>query len=243
MTSSAVLAQTYRDTSGTVVPGVVIVNPTDKSGPMGTTSNPLKVSGSFSASLSGFLPTPAYSSLSVGAASSRTPLPSGTTIIVYNTGANDAYVTLGGSNAVATTTSDVVKAGGWMAFTVGANTYLAAIETAGATSLTLSGGSGLPTGAAGGGGGGASVPTGTAGSPNAAVVSIQGIVGGVALPENQTSLAGVPLGAATAWRRRSDGKCPRRQRKRARIAVIADGIEHDRVCCPASIGLGRIRHI
>ena len=192
------LAQTYRDTAGTTVPAVVIVNPTDNSGPMGTTSNPVKVAGSFSASLSGFTPTPAYSSLSVGTTSSRVAVPAGTTVIVYNTGANDAYVTLGGSNVIATTANDVVKAGGWMAFTAGANAYLAAIETTGTTSLTLSGGSGLPAGASGGGGS-ASLPTGSSGSPNAAVVSIQGIAGGSAISENQTLLGGASLGPATAW--------------------------------------------
>ena len=108
------------------------------------------VSGTFSATLSGFQPTPSYSQLSASsAASSSVALPSGTTIVVYNTGANDAYVTLGGPTVVATTSGDVVKAGGWMAFTVGANGYLAAITASGATGLNISGGLGLPTGTAG----------------------------------------------------------------------------------------------
>ena len=140
------LAQTYHDTAGTVVPGVVIVDPTDNSGPLGTTSNPMKISGSFSASLSGFTPTPSYASLSVTTSSSRVALPSGTTVIVYNTGLNDAYVTLGNASVVAATSNDVVKAGGWMAFSVGSNAYLAAVEISGPTSVSLSGGSGLPTG-------------------------------------------------------------------------------------------------
>ena len=84
------------------------------------------------------------------------PLPSGTVVIVYNTGANAAFVTLGGSTVTATASNDVIPAGGWMAFTVGTNTFLAAIETAGATSLNISGGSGLPTGVGGGGSGGGS---------------------------------------------------------------------------------------
>jgi hypothetical protein len=146
LSSVAVFAQTYHDTTGTVVPGVVIVNPTDNSGPLGTTSNPMKVSGAFSASLSGFTPTPSYASLSVTTSSSRVALPSGTTVVVYNTGLSDAYVTLGNSSVVAAASNDVIKAAGWMAFAVGSNTYLAAIGTSGATSITLSGGSGLPTG-------------------------------------------------------------------------------------------------
>jgi len=152
LTGVPVRAQTYQDSGGTYVPGVVPIQP--GVGPLFTTSNPGKISGSFSASLSGFQPTPAYSQLSVGATSSRVALPNGTVVIVYNTGANSAFVTLGGSTVAATTSNDVVPAGGWMAFTVGSNTFLAAIETAGTTSLNISGGAGLPTGASGGGGGG-----------------------------------------------------------------------------------------
>ena len=126
-----------------------------------TPSNPGKISGSFSASLTGFQPTPAYAQLSVGATSSRTALPSGSVVIVYNTGSNPAFVTLGTSTVTATTANDVVPAGGWIAFTVGPNTFIAAIETGGATSLNISGGSGLPTvaGGNGGGGGGGSNPS------------------------------------------------------------------------------------
>ena len=146
--------QTYQDSEGTVVRGVVPIQP--GVGPLFTLSNPGHVSGSFNATFSGFQPTPAYSQLSVGATSSRVPIPSGTVVIVYNTGANGAFVTLGGSTVTATASNDVIPAGGWMAFTVGTNTFLAAIETAGATSLNISGGSGLPTGVGGGGSGGGS---------------------------------------------------------------------------------------
>ena len=146
--------QTYQDSEGTVVRGVVPIQP--GVGPLFTLSNPGHVSGSFSATFSGFQPTPAYSQLSVGATSSPVPLPSGTVVIVYNTGANGAFVTLGGPTVTATASNDVIPAGGWMAFTVGTNTFLAAIETAGATSLNISGGSGLPTGVGGGGSGGGS---------------------------------------------------------------------------------------
>ena len=58
-------AQTYQDSGGTVVPGVVPIQP--GVGPLFTSANPGKISGSFSASLSGFQPTPSYASLSVGA--------------------------------------------------------------------------------------------------------------------------------------------------------------------------------
>src|SRR6202167_6826032 len=88
-------AQTYQDSGGTVVPGVVPIQP--GVGPLFTSANPGKISGSFSASLSGFQPTPSYAQLTVGATSARVALPSGSVVIVYNTGANSAFVTLGGS--------------------------------------------------------------------------------------------------------------------------------------------------
>jgi hypothetical protein len=191
------LAQTYRDSGGTAVQGVVPIAP--GIGPMGTAANPEFVQGSLSQSVGGFNPTPSYSQLSVGALSARVALPAGTVVIVYNTGSTDAFVVLGGASVVATTNADVIKAGCWMGFTVGSDTYLAGIETTGATSLNISGGAGLPTGGCAGTGSGGSVPTGAAGTPNAAVVSVQGVSGGTVIPENQTQLGGASLGAATAW--------------------------------------------
>jgi hypothetical protein len=192
---SAALAQTYHDTAGTIVPGVVVIDPTDNSGPLFTSANPAKISGSFSATLSGFAPTPSYSQLSPSTTSSRVALPSGTVVVVYNTGSTDVFVTLGGSGVTATSADDVVKAGGWMAFAVGSNTYLAGITASGSTTLNISGGSGLPTGGGGGGGSG-SVPTGSAGSPNASVVTVQGISGGSGLPVTAT-ISGTPTIAGT----------------------------------------------
>jgi hypothetical protein len=168
-------AQTYQDSGGTYVGGVVPIQP--GVGPLFTTTNPGKISGTFSATLSGFQPTPAYSQLSVGATSSRVALPSGLVVIVYNTGANAAFVTLGNSTATATVGNDVIPAGGWMAFTVGPSTFLAAIETAGTTSLNISGGSGMPTGAGGGGGGGGSnASVGATGSPAPASATYNGVL-------------------------------------------------------------------
>jgi hypothetical protein len=172
-------AQTYQDSGGTYVRGVVPILP--GVGPLFTNTNPGKISGSFTASLTGFQPTPAYAQLSVGATSSRVALPSGTVVIVYNTGANAAFVTLGGSTAAATVGNDVIPAGGWMAFTVGPNTFLAAIETAGTTSLNISGGTGLPTGAGGGGsggggGGGSNASVGATGSPAPGSATYNGLL-------------------------------------------------------------------
>jgi uncharacterized membrane protein len=71
-------------------------------GSLFTNTNPGKISGNFTANLTGFQPTPAYSQLSVGPTSSRVALPSGLVVIVYNTGANAAFVTLGNSTVTAT---------------------------------------------------------------------------------------------------------------------------------------------
>ena len=184
-------AQTYQDSGGTYVRGVVPIQP--GVGPLFTPSNPGKISGTFNATFSGFQPTPAYAQLSVGASSSRVALPSGSVVIVYNTGANSAFVTLGGSTATATLNNDVIPAGGWMAFTVGSNAFLAAIETAGTTSLNISGGSGLPTGAAGGAGGGG-------GGSNASVGSTGSVAPGAATYDGMLISGGNMVGASgSAW--------------------------------------------
>jgi hypothetical protein len=201
-------AQTYMDSKGTVVPGVAPLVGCSAggncAGPVSAT-NPLPVSGSLSATLNGFQPGSAYATpLAASTTSSRVALPAGAVVVVYNTGASAAYVQLGGSSVAATNANDVVPAGGWMAFTVGANTYLAAITSSGTTSLNISGGSGLPTGVGGGSSG--SIPTGSAGSPNASVVSVQGVGGGSAVPVSGTfwqttqpvSLASIPALTAGA---------------------------------------------
>jgi hypothetical protein len=147
---SAAQAQNYRDSSGSSVLGLVPLvgcSATGNcSGPVSST-NPMPVSG-----FTGFQPTPAYTSLSVLTTSSTVALPLGSTIVVYNTGFNTAFVTLGNSGAVATTSNDVIPPNGWMAFAVGPNTFLAAIVASGTTTLTLSGGTGLPTGGTSSGG-------------------------------------------------------------------------------------------
>ena len=183
-------AQTYQDSGGTVVPGVVPIQP--GVGPLFTSANPGKISGSFSASLTGFQPTPSYASLSVGATSNRVALPSGTVVVVYNTGANAAYVTIGGASVTATTSDDFVPAGGWMAFSVGSSTYLAGIETAGASTLNLSGGSGLPTGAccSASGGSGSNASVGATGS----AVPSSATLGGMSVGGTMTALLGTSNG-------------------------------------------------
>jgi hypothetical protein len=167
-------AQTYQDSGGTYVRGVVPIRP--GFGPLFTPSNPGNITGTLTSTVGGFQPTPAYAQLAVGATSSRVPLPSGTVVIIYNTGANPAYVTIGNSSVTATVGNDVIPAGGWMAFTVNPNSFLAAIETAGTTSLNISGGVGLPTGAGGGGGGGSNASIGAIGSPAPGSATYSGVL-------------------------------------------------------------------
>jgi hypothetical protein len=82
-------------------------------------------------------------SLSVGTTSTSVGLPSGATVLVSNSGSQDAYITLGTTIAVmATTSGTYVKAGvTGMQITVGSNSYLAAITASGSTTLNISGGS------------------------------------------------------------------------------------------------------
>ena len=164
--SETTLAQTYRDTGGTVVPGAVPVSG-DGSGPLFTSGNPGWVSGTLSATLGGFQPTPSYSTQSVAMTSAAHALPNGAVVIVYNTGSNPITIKLGGiSVSVAAGQADIVPAGGWMAFTVGSATYYAVVGNGGMSSVVVSGGSGLPTGAGGGSGG--TVVQGSAGSATGA---------------------------------------------------------------------------
>ena len=96
---------------------------------------PVPISGSVTASFSQFAPNGNYSTpLPVGATSARTTLPAGggSTIAVYNTGANAAFVQLGSSSVVATASDDQVAHVGFLCFAVGSHSDIAAIETAGA---------------------------------------------------------------------------------------------------------------
>ena len=200
--SHASLAQTYRDSSGSVVQPTVPVGG-DRSGPLFTPSNPGHVTGTFSASFSGFQPTPSYSYQSITTTSATYALPTGTAVIFYNTGSTAITVKLGSSSvSVGANQADVIQPDSWMAFTVGTATYYAVVGNGGTSSVVASGGAGLPTGAGGGGSGSGAI---TQGSPNtvanawpfapvvagAAVSStnpfpIQGVSGGTAVPVSGT---------------------------------------------------------
>ena len=123
---------------------------------------PIPVVGTFSATLGGFIPTPAYSVENVTLTSSTYALPTGTVIIFYNTGSTAITVKLGASGVSVTAgQADVIQPNSWMAFTVGTATYYAVIGNGGTSTVVVSGGSGLPTGAGGGGGGGSVGAVGT----------------------------------------------------------------------------------
>lgn len=81
------------------------------------------------------------------------------TAYVCNTGANTAYVALGDSTVVATTSSFAVLAGGCASLAVNASTYIAGITATSTTTLLISTGIGSPS--AGGGGGTVPLADGT----------------------------------------------------------------------------------
>lgn len=118
--------------------------------------NPLPVSASVSASITGFpttqsTGTPIAVTTSAGGVTGT--LPTGAVVVAANVGTtNPAYCKLGAS----ATTSDqyIAPSGGWFAFTVGASTQLTCISTGGTTTVNMVGGTGLPTGTGGGSGGG-----------------------------------------------------------------------------------------
>lgn len=114
--------------------------------------NPLPVTGTFSATLSGFAPATTGTPISVTTGGATGNLPAGAVVVATNVGTtNGAYCKLGAS----ATTSDqyIAPNGGWFAFTVGANTQLTCITSSSTTTVNMVGGSGLPTGTGGGGGG------------------------------------------------------------------------------------------
>ena len=114
---------------------------------------PVPVTGTFSATIGGFTPTPAYSVKTATTTSTAYPLPTGTVAIFYNTGSNAITVKLGSSSvSVTCDQADVIQPNSWMAFTVGTATYYAAIVSGGTSTIVVSGGAGMPTGAGGGSG-------------------------------------------------------------------------------------------
>ncbi len=126
-----------------------------------TAADPVQVSGSFSATLSGFTPNGNVASLSVTNSSGNVALPAGTVVAVTNTGTtNTAYIKLSVGAGTAATTDMALVPGATVGLTVGSNTYINAITASSTTTLRMAGGTGLLTGFGGGGssgGGGGAV--------------------------------------------------------------------------------------
>jgi hypothetical protein len=172
----AAQAQTYHDAGSTIVPGVVPLVGCSTSrnctAPVSST-NPLPVSGTFSATFSGFQPSATGSvgtPITATTAGATGSLPSGTVVIATNAGAtNTAYCQLGSS--ASTSAQPIAPNGGWFAFTVGSATQLACATSTSTTTVNLLGGSGLPTGTGGGGGGVGGTVTVSTSSPGGAAAN------------------------------------------------------------------------
>lgn len=117
---------------------------------------PSPVSGSFSATLSGFTPGGVFATLTATASSASVALPAGTTVALQNTGTTTVSCTLGVGSATATANQIQVPAGSTAFVTPGSNTFGACIDQTGSASnlVVLAGGAGLGTGFGGGGSGG-----------------------------------------------------------------------------------------
>ena len=117
-------------------------------------SSPAYVQGSVSATLPGFTPGGSFATVTApsGSSSAATALPAGTVVVFFNNGTVPASINLGGSGVAATASNNIVPANGALALTVASNTYFAAWGIGGSASIVASGGSGLATGWAGGGG-------------------------------------------------------------------------------------------
>jgi hypothetical protein len=121
-------------------------------------ANPLPVTASVSASITGFPGTTQTTGtpLSVTTTSGTTPgaLPAGSVVVASNVGStNGAYCKLG---ATASVNDQLIPPNSWFGFTVGSNTQITCITSTSTTTVNLVGGAGLPTGSGGGGGGGGS---------------------------------------------------------------------------------------
>jgi hypothetical protein len=162
-------AQSYSDVSGTKVQGVVPLigcSPTGNcAGPV-SNSNPMPVSGSFSATLTGFAPASVGTPLSATTGGATATLPAGTSVVAQNVGAFPAYCQLG-SSATGITNSKLLSAsGGQWAIAPGSATQMTCEGVGGTTTINTLGGSGLAVDTGGGtsGGGGGTVAQGAAGS-------------------------------------------------------------------------------
>jgi hypothetical protein len=114
-------------------------------------SNPLPVTGNFSATIQGFAPNGNVASITASTASGRATLPAGTVVEIANTGAVQARIRFGDTTVTAGLTDLPIDPNEKPCFTVAGNTNLAAITASGSTTLVLAAGGGA-CGTFGGGG-------------------------------------------------------------------------------------------
>lgn len=140
-----------------------------------SSTNPLQVTGSLSATTTGFPGTTQTTGtpISVTTGGVTGTLPSGAVVVASNVGAtNNAYCKLGASAA---TSDQMIPPNSWFGFTIGSNTQLTCITSTSTTTVNMVGGAGLPTGAGGGGGGSGAVAQSSITSGQTGVL-IQGAV-------------------------------------------------------------------
>ncbi len=159
----------WKNPDGSITTGVVIED--------GAGDKITSFSGGGSAN-GNFAPNGNTAQLSVSTSSASVALPPGATVMVYNTGSQPAFVAFGGNAVIATTAFDEIPAGGALPFAPGSATYIAAITASGATSLNISGGSGLGFALSGGGGGGPNASVGTTGAPAPSLATEVGFIDG-----------------------------------------------------------------
>lgn len=142
--------------------------------PVGTCTGcvSMPISGTFSASLSGFTPSGNYATLAVpsGSSSAATNLPAGspTVVVFQNTGSNGASISFGATAATATEIQ--VPSNSSVPLTVPSGaTQFTAYGVGGTTNLVVLGGTGLFTGFGGGSAGGGSGSNASVGSTGSAV--------------------------------------------------------------------------
>lgn len=167
------------------------------------TQGELRSTTSVVASFAGFNPTTTGTPISVTTSGDTGNLPAGAVVVAFNVGTtNTAYCKLG----AAATVDDIplVAGGGWFAFTVDAATQLTCITSTGTTTVNMVGGSGLPTGAVGGGssgGAGSSVDiTAIGGNAVTTTIPVSGTVTATGpLTDAQLRAVAVPVsGTVTA---------------------------------------------
>ena len=125
-----------------------------------TGSNPLPVTGTFSATLSGFTGNGSYATLTAtGSSSSSTALPTGTTTNISNTGTTAVSCTFATGSATGVASNIVIQPGSSKSRANGAFDHIACIDQTGSVSnvVVLEGGSGLGNDSGGGGSGGGAV--------------------------------------------------------------------------------------